>query len=300
MDEMQLIREMNGNTELATPEELAPARARLLAATAGARAQQPTGPRRRRFGTGARLGFGGVIGIAAAAAAVVVIAPFGGQAPEASAAQVLHGAAEAALALPDAEPEADQFVYKKVALPDGRSYELWRSVDGTRDGQYVEGGESSPVYGCQDGKQQVPKPTGRPTEETDCEASPAVRTGLPTEPDAMLSYLVDHTKAVPKDQQPLAKYLVKDFLVLQDDLYTEPEARAALFEAFATLPDIATVEDAEDATGRSGIGIKVTGDDDARSSHPVLVFDPETYAYLGSSEDTVVGVGITDKVGERP
>lgn len=140
---------------------------------------------------------------------MLVVVPFGAKPPQASAAEVLHRAADTARAQPDADPATNQFLYKKVALPQDRSYELWLSVDGTRDGRYLQNGQSNPVYGCRGGKRLVLSRGERPVEAVECE---------------------------------------------------------------------------------------VSGTENA----DVLVFDPETYEYLGSGHDAVLDVGIVDKVGQRP
>jgi hypothetical protein len=297
MDEMQLIRELDNHSRLATAEELAPARAQLLAAAAAERAHQNSQvPRRRRFGTGTRLGLGGAIGIAAAVAAVVVIAPFGGQTPNAhaEAVQVLHNAADATRALSDVEPRPDQFVYTKSAM-DTDSYESWMSVDGTRDSMIVRDGEQNVVPGCKDGERAV---VGGNINERfpdrefaePCEPQPAVDTSLSADADAIYALI---EKQAGDDVNAMAK----EVLYLIEKSHTRSEVRAAIFDAASRIPGLTMVENVQDAAGRTGVGISWSTDD---GKSGMLVFDPESHIFLGSEGSAVLETKIVDDVPDLP
>ncbi|SFB62233.1 hypothetical protein SAMN05216266_13026 [Amycolatopsis marina] len=296
MDEMQLIRDMNDHHELPSAEELAPARAQLLAAAAAERAQgQPAVHRIRRFGSRARLGLGGAIGIAAAVAAVTVLAPFNGQAPDAhaEAVRVLQNAADAARALPDTEPRPDQFVYTKAAM--GKDdYESWMSVDGTHDSLIARNGETL-IPGCKNGNRAVTDAnTSRqnPGEKISepCAPDPAVDTSLPADADAIF-HRID--TAYGDDVNAMAK----EVLHLIDKSHTRSEVRAAIFEAATRIPGLTMVENATDAAGRTGTGITWTTEG---GGSEMLIFDADNHVYLGSEDTAVLDIALVDEIGQRP
>lgn len=328
MDDLRLVRELGRDTPLLASDELAPARGRLLAAVAAAPTANPIGAdptgaqpagaeptgvrptgaeRRRRPGRPRRpvrrimLAGWTAIGVAAAAAAVLVLAPdkIGGQVPPANAeaAQVLHNAAAAALGLPDVEPRPDQFVYTKSRSGESMR-EAWLSVDGTRDGliREIPAGavEQIPVPGCRDGRAATVK-GGRvnPRQTEPCTPAPAYLPDLPTDADAMLDYLNRSYKGEPGDSNAMGK----DVLALVAENYLRPRSRAALFQAAADLPGLEVVRDVKDGAGRPGIGIAWSSEEKSA----VLVFDADTYAFLGMADTlATLEVAVVDAVGERP
>ena len=152
MDDLTLLKDMGAATPLPGQDDLAPARARLLAGI-----DAPVRPHRRR-----RLWLSGaaVVGLAAAITGVVALGglePVGVTPPKASAAEILHLAADAAREQPATPPRPDQFVYTKTKLGDGSVREAWLSADGTRDGLIAQHGENIPLPGCRDGRAQVIK-----------------------------------------------------------------------------------------------------------------------------------------------
>ncbi|MEU5562514.1 CU044_5270 family protein [Micromonospora musae] len=304
MDDLRLVRELTGNTPLPTTDDLAPARGRLLAGMGaeqhgGEAAHRPM--RRTRRVRRLLLASWATAGVAAAVAAVLVLAPdrIGGQVPaaHAEAAQVLHGAAAAALRLPDVQPRPDQFIYTKIRSGDSTN-ELWLSVDGTHDGlsrQTPAGGfDNIPLPGCRDGRAAVTK-GGRinPRQTEPCTPSPAYLPDLPTDPDAMLDYLNESYRGEPGDSNAMGK----DVHHLLSSKYLRPQVRAALFEAAARIPGLAVVPDVEDGAGRPGIGIAWSHE--GRSG--VLVFDEESDTFLGMADTSaMLEIAVVDEVGQRP
>ena len=293
MDEMQLLRDFAGPAGLPASGDLARKRAELIAATT---ARQPA---RRRH-----VLWGGLTatGLAAAAAAVVVLTPAGpavSPGPEPRPATdpvwILHTAAAKARALPDVEPRPDQFLYTKTRLADGRENEFWASADGTHDGFQVLFGHESEIAGCRDGKRVQQEGHGR-TVTRPCTPHPAAHPELPTDADAMLAYLHKSTYGEGDTLHDLGREVV--------DLaegYLRPAARAALYEAVAKVPGLVTRTDAKDATGRAVLGITWNSTTEhGIGNQDEFLFDPVTFAYLGSGMGAVVSQGIVDAVRQRP
>ncbi len=296
MDDLALVRELADDTLLPDLDDLAAARARVVAGTT-----TPAPVRLLRHRSRFALLGGTTIGLAAAVAAAITLVPRNDHpaVPRPDAVQVLTLAAARALTAPHDPPRPDQFVY---ARDNGR--ESWRSVDGTRDGLVVDG-SSTPLPGCVDGRKAVVKGTEvvqGVSEE--CVPEPAYRSDLPTTTDAMLDYLDRNAGGEPGDVNARGK----DILHLIDGALLSPETRAALFEAASRVPGLEVLPDVRDATGKPGIGI--TWPVPAGASPPpsasagpkptVLVFDPTTYEYLGSPERAASAVSIVDQSGQRP
>lgn len=296
MDEIQLLRRMVAETDLPKPEDLAPVRERLLVA---ARAEnRPVAQKRRR---GRRLTFAGVVGIAAAITAVVVMTPFGGPAPSAEAAEVLRRAADVVRGLQETAPRAGQFVYTKTEHPDGVR-EAWQSVDGTGDGMIRNDPSEEPAWlmGCRNGKKQLTK-GGRPMPGRfeDCTPQPAYRPDMPTDVAAMLVFLnrngLDDLDDSSANDRPVNG---DDVAYLLTESYLSPQSRAALFEALALVPDLTLEQDEKDAAGRRGVKISWPDIGDHRGGD--LILDAETYTVLGSEDTAVLARGVVDQVGQRP
>jgi hypothetical protein len=279
MDELQLLRDFAGPAELPAPDDLARKRAELLAATASGR------PRHRR----ALRGGVTAAGLAAAVAAVVVLTPADapvGPAPGRPVTDpvgILYTAAAKARALPDVTPRPDQFVYTKTRLADGRENETWASVDGTHDGLSFLFGHETFVAGCRGGKSR-------------CAPHPAAPADLPTDADAMLAYLHKSTYGEGDTLHDLGREVV--------DLaggWLRPTVRAALYEAVAQVPGLVARTDAKDATGRTVLGVTWNSTTEhGIGNQDEFLFDPVTFAYLGSGMGAVVSQGIVDAVRQRP
>ncbi|MEU8298592.1 CU044_5270 family protein [Micromonospora sp. NPDC048909] len=315
MDEMRLLQQVGDETGLPTAERLAPARTRLTTVMTAMAAPSPalttstvspTPPRSRRPVW--RLVLTGVAaaGVAASLASVLVLAPdpLGGSTPaaRADAAQVLRNAAAAALEVPDVSPRPGQFVYSRSQEGPGIR-ESWQSVDGTRDGLVIEtsaaGRTEMVVPGCRNGRAAVVKGEQVVPGKTErCIPAPAYRADMPTDAAAMRAFLTEHRSGEPGD----ANAAGKDVLYYLTDSYLRPRSRAALYEAAATTPDLQAVEHVKDGAGRSGIGI--TWPSTGGPGQVVLVFHPETYAFLGvggsAGSSAVLALAVVDRVGQTP
>ncbi|MGK5443564.1 CU044_5270 family protein [Micromonospora sp. URMC 105] len=304
MDDLRLLRQIGQETPPATTEQLASARGRLLAAmTPPSPAPTTIRPTTRKSW---RLVLGGMAaaGVAAAITSVLVLAPdrLGGDVPaaRADAGQVLRNAAAAALRVPDVTPRPGQFVYSRSQ--EGRGMrESWMSVDGTRDGLIVEtsaaGRTEWIVPGCRNGRAAVLKGGEIVPGRTErCTPAPAYRADLPTDAAAMRTFLAGNRSGEPGD----ANAAGKDVLYYLTDSYLRPRTLAALYEAAATTPGLRAVEQAKDGAGRAGIGIAWPST--RGSGEIVLVFHPESYAFLGvggsAGSSAVLARDIVDRVGQ--
>jgi hypothetical protein len=302
MDEMQLIREFGASVMLPDHDDLASARAKLLAEASGPEKAtvHPLRGRKRLVWLGATA-----VGLAAAITAAVALAPVDEvglpiSVPQAQAdpVQVLHAAAALARVRPDVEPRPDQFVYTKSQRADGWTMETWASVDGVHDGFEILNGHEIHVAGCRDGKRimQESSQSGKVVAHS-CQPYPAFIPDLPTNADDMLAYLHKSTYGEGDTLHDLGREII--------DLsggYMRPAARAALFEAVAKVPGLTVRQDAKDATGRSVIGISwTTPANGPIGNQDEFLFDPKTFAYLGSGGfGPVVSQGIVDKILQRP
>jgi hypothetical protein len=286
MDELTMVRDLGRET----PE---PDAGRLAAGRAALMAEAGRGPRRRRVAYGLA-----VAGLAAAVTGVLVLPD--SQAPPPSpeqemlpASQVLELAATAALAGPDVQPRPEQFLYRGAVGPDGKlTYEMWKSVDGTREGEVIsyEGGVTSrtPLDGCADGDENaVPEQGGG------CVPDPAYLPKLPSDVAQMQAYLRERNTQESADVR--TNSTAKDIWYLASNHYLRPAQRAALYRAAAEVPGLKVVDGATDAAGRKGTGIAWTY---AGGPEMMWIFDPKTHTFLGTPTETST-FAIVDKVGER-
>ncbi|MFC4069985.1 CU044_5270 family protein [Actinoplanes subglobosus] len=211
-------------------------------------------------------------------------------------AQVLDLAADTAARAADVPPSPGQFLYTRTVGRDGRVLaERWYSVDGTRDGLgfNVQGGvvDRFAFPGCRDGGYISGQEQGEA-----CEPDPAYLPDLPEDAEAMARYL-DLSNAHLNDDPAENKTngIAKDMATLGSQRWLRPAQRAALYQAAARVPGISVVDDAVDAAGRTGTGVTWRFGKDSG----MWVFDPKTFAYLGSAFDTTEQA-IVDEVGDRP
>ncbi|MEH1058379.1 hypothetical protein V6U89_24610 [Micromonospora sp. CPCC 206171] len=125
----------------------------------------------------------------------------------------LRNAATAALRVPDVDPWPDQFVYSRSQEGPGIR-ESWMSVDGTRDGLVIEtsatGRTESIVPGCRNGRAAVFKGDEVVPGRTErCTPAPAYCAYLPTDADAMRTFLIEHRQGEPGDANAAGKAQVK-------------------------------------------------------------------------------------------
>jgi hypothetical protein len=259
----------------------------------------PVPTARRRWGGRRRLMVSGVaiVGLAAAITGVVALGglePVGVAPAKASAAEVLHQAAEATRQLPDSPPRPDQFIYTRSQNGDGSIREAWLSADGTRDGLIAQQGDRIPLPGCRDGQAPVIKGTeALPGMFEPCTPTPAYQQDLPTTAAGMREFLSQDTGGEPGQPEAVDKLIHDAFA----ETYTPPAALAALFEAIADFPGLTLDENATDGAGRPGLGVSWT-----RLGHTTtLIFDRTTHAFLGVAGGTaVVAQAIVDEPGQLP
>ncbi|HEX6352181.1 CU044_5270 family protein [Actinophytocola sp.] len=91
----------------------------------------------------------------------------------------------------------------------------------------------------------------------------------------------------------------KEIMYLVDGAYVPPASMAAIFEVMADFPGLTVNENAKDGAGRPGMGVTWTG---PGGGEPLtIVFDKQTRAYLGMSGYTaVVEQAIVDQPGQLP
>jgi hypothetical protein len=270
--------------------------------------------------------------------AFITIAPTDGPGTRAtrpgtiSAPTVLHHAALAAYEADLPTPQANQFIFTEVVSiasqqiqqPNGVQtnrgvpmlVQSWHSVDGRTPGlarmRLFPGGgdwlDERTIPGCQDGRNVPREDTNiRDPRNTafGCTPQPAFDPSLPTAADAMLNRIREMTRVgridspVPQESartganqlDQLAFRLAAD--LLRADLYLIPQQRGALFDALAGIPGIAATDGAHDFTGRIGVGVGMPG-------APLLIFDPRTFVFLGSSDSSIVRQGVVDQPGQLP
>ena len=297
MDEITLTRGLGSQTPLPTAARLAPARQRLAAELSGA-ARAP------RFGR-VRLTAVGV-GVAASVLAWYGVAavrepeparpvhPIA--APERSysmrpVAQVMDLAAAAALTEPDVVPQPDEFLYRGDFGPDGRPvYEIWKSVDGSRDGlviRYEPGGpDRSGISAC-------PKSAAGGVERGDgCSYDPAVLPDLPADVEGIRAYLMRYANT--DNEETLRNSMAKEIWELTAAHHLRPAQRAALYRLAGELPGLRVVEGVTDAAGRPGTAVQWA----YFGTETMWVFDARTHRYLGTGSQTST-TKIVRRVGDR-
>ncbi|MER6077864.1 CU044_5270 family protein [Streptomyces sp. NPDC001833] len=113
---------------------------------------------------------------------------------------------------------------------------------------------------------------------------------LPTDPDALLKRIYKETsgRGNSPDQQAFAT--IGDLL---GEELAPAKLNAALYRAAAKIPGVVVVDHAEDAAGREGIALAHV--DQKSGDRTEWIFDPKTYAYLGSR-----GVQVKEAYGIKP
>jgi len=205
----------------------------------------------------------------------------------------LQKAADAARADADFVPRPDQFLYVQQT-----GYQAWISMDGTHDG-LVDNGDKIPTGGCRDGEQLVagnyvglrPQP---------CTPDPAYLADAPITPTSMIDYIVSHAGSTNPNS------IGKEIIDISEFHYLRPAARAALYDAAGRLPGISMTATTLSNSGKPATAITWAFNGEYRT---VLLFDPATYAYLGSVTagvtDALKGplnykTGVVDAVGDLP
>ncbi|MBX6382464.1 MAG: CU044_5270 family protein [Microbispora sp.] len=155
---------------------------------------------------------------------------------------------------------------------------IWLSADGTRDGalkiEHLEpraypGWPIPPEAYQEKGTEWMRLPACNSVRET---AYTNLKK-LPTDPEKMRAYLYDRPHG---DNPPDSAAWTAAGDLLRETYMPAPQ-RAALFKAAATIPGVTVTENAEDAAGRTGIGVgRVFG-----GVREEIIFDPSTYELLG-------------------
>jgi hypothetical protein len=231
--------------------------------------------------------------VAAAAVGVVVFQTLPGTVgtpTSASAAPFLRQAARAVLTAPTFSeqsaviPQANQYVYSETEDPNGTLTQIWLSADGSLPGlqRWTSGIKGEvPASGA------IPYPacTVTQVESTGCFPKAGYFPDMPTNPNALLSYLnqiglVDSPAAGSSAASPpgwVDNDLAKGIMYLMETSYLLPAQQSALFELMAQTPGFTIVPNMADAIGRVGVGVEWNFQGDAGA----LIFNPTTYALLG-------------------
>ncbi|MET7551685.1 CU044_5270 family protein [Streptomyces sp. NPDC005479] len=109
---------------------------------------------------------------------------------------------------------------------------------------------------------------------------------LPTDPDALLKKIYKETKGQGNSPDQQAFTTVGDLLKEQ---LAPAKLNAALYRAAAKIPGVVVVDHAKDAAGREGLALAHV--DQQSGDRTEWIFDPRTYAYLGSRGVQVKQVG---------
>ncbi|MEV0170986.1 CU044_5270 family protein [Streptomyces sp. NPDC050803] len=219
--------------------------------------------------------------VAAAVAVAVTVAPSGEDPsvppaahPSSGVTQVLEDAALAAEHVNVPKVRDDQFTYVRSRVAWGisghtckaatagplQTRELWKSVDGRREGLLRDSGVGTlPIQ---------PDPNSLTTYRS--------LEKLPTDPDDMLAWLYKNQKGEGHSDEYFAFKLATD-LALESVL--PPEVSAALYRAVAKIPGVVLVKDSVDAVGRHGTAVGFVDEDG--SSRQELIFNRKTWLLLG-------------------
>ncbi|MEV7325922.1 CU044_5270 family protein [Streptomyces sp. NPDC093970] len=198
------------------------------------------------------------------------------------AATVEHIAA-AASADTSPEPGPGQYIYIKSEV----SYLTVSHTDTDDSKAMVQPLHIREVWNSPDGKQgwlDEPgyQPKGGSTLDTDVKpslggASYDYLKALPTDPGALLKKIYEETKDQGNSPDQEAFATVGDLL---NEELVPAKLSAALYRAAAKIPGVMVVDHAQDAAGREGIALAHV--DQKGGDRTEWIFDPKTYAYLGS------------------
>jgi hypothetical protein len=291
MTDIDLIRELRPEIQLAAPDELSAARARLTAAitaeaaagyagdatparpAAGSTRSAPGPGRARRLRSSRRmrrLALTGAAAVAACITAVLLAVPSHSTQPAVArhgtqsatrparrditltAAQVLENAAAAALQRAAIAPRPDQFVYTETEAPNGAKSRTWLAADGSRNGLRSFGQRDYLLLPCTIAQAEAPG----------CYPDAGYFPDMPAKADQMLGYLEKiqiATGVAPPGQGTawLANNLGKAVSCLMQTTYLLPGQQAALYELMAQTPGFTVVRGARDAIGRTDLGRRV-------------------------------------------
>ncbi|MFE0474877.1 CU044_5270 family protein [Streptomyces sp. NPDC058947] len=231
---------------------------------------------------------------AAVCATLLTLGSTGGAqpSPDPEAVELLNRIATVAAARNAPEVRDDQYVYTltqgtREVMDEGTDTFRradWHAVDGAREGLARVTVLSGPS-----GKGTADMSLGRDPNGTTYRELEE----LPTDADA----LHDRVWAATEGQGPTHEEAALEMIgsMLQGATLL-PEVDAALYRAAAMIPGVSVVEDAEDAAGRSGVGLAVGEGDD----RDVWVFGEKDLRYLGSDDVALLRVAVVDEAGQTP
>jgi len=304
MNDLELLERLG--SRLDPPGGAPPARLRMrvlnrLAVTPDA-PESPRPVRRTRCAWRAGLA-GGLAAVLAAGLAVVNgWGPVAGPEPHRAlpghtasapvdAASVLLLAASAAQAAPFTPPRPDQYLF--LEIQGSGLIQKWYSIDSHHDNlvRFIGREEHRTPPLCQ--------------HVNPCKVWPGYyRTDLPTDPDGMLAWL---------RSQPLLGRNHSDDLIftaaatLLMGTYLAPPVKAAIYQALAKVPGVTLVSDMADGAGRHGLAVTrptPSSMRDPRYTGPPLneslVFDRNTYEFLGDPDLALLRMAIVDRIGQVP
>lgn len=288
MNDLDLVREMRADVPAPTRTQLAPGRARLVAALSPP-------PRRRRLSR-AILPVA-VAGTAALAAVAVSISGTGPSvhkplpAGPSLTARLLDAASATVARQPAVRPRPHQWIYTKSVYYSYRRGsqrdENWMTFDG-RKTAYFQGGRLIVHTGP-----GIPGRGGTPLGRYDNSATPLTAydalASLPSDPHALLAVIAGQVARLgPGGMAPgsvVSLGLTKSRAVLEFDYLTQllwnatagepPAAEAAVFRALARIPGVSVQQGIIDGLGRPAVGLSATG---GRSQ---LLLAPRTYQVTG-------------------
>jgi hypothetical protein len=250
--------------------------------------------------------------------------------------QILHNAAVVVGQQPVAAPRPDQVLFTeevsigiaRIVGSDGtvttkpgtpQLRQVWNSVDGTRDGlirgRPVTGAGLSftdAVPACRGGRMPVVGADGKIIpgrfEPMRCQALPAFLPGLPTDAEAMLNWLYTNGGSGKLSGPDRSVAAFNAAFGLIERYYLTPATKAALFEALSRLPGVTVQTDVVDLAGRHGVAVRVApspsspagASPGAQVKAGQLIFDPASYAFLGTTSLAILRQAVVDNPGQQP
>ncbi|MEW2219340.1 CU044_5270 family protein [Streptomyces sp. NPDC006990] len=319
-DELELLREWDADAAPLTEPARDRARHRLLNAMAHPHQRTGTGLGRRRA---LRLAAAAVVATAVTGTAVLVGTDGSGEggAPgtgtprtENAAATVLNGAAawEREQEKKPVAPRDDQFIYSKRIIKETeqktgkiKTYtdEMWESVDASKRSLSMELGRE--MWEEPAGKGEGVWPPRKWSELKK----------LPQDPEKLISAILSAGGSDDRSMSERPKFDRFRAYFLLGELLKNPVLprglRPAAYEALALVPGVETIPGVKDSAGRRGVGVAYT--ERGPYEGKCLIFDPESYAFLGFRDERtstsgkkytqlshVVERGIVERVRQRP
>ena len=291
MSELELLRETAPAPASPSPRARARARAALFTKI------DASGYRRRRAWV---FSASGAVATLAVAVAVFFALGAGGGQNDASAANLLHKAAQAALAQPGFDDLGPgQYIYTK-------SVELGMTIFpiGEHDSYSILTPSTNEVWLSSNRSGLMHYSPGKSTFVSERDRLLWIKAGRPqiTHTDGYMRIPHDSTENLSSDADTLFAQLEKQargkgsglytemFVLIGDSLrsrFTTPAQRNALFEVASRLPGVELAGNVTDAVGRAGIGVAMN--DGVDHSRQMLIFDPTNYGLMGEEESTLSG-----------